>query len=285
MTGYGRAADVVGDCHVTVEVRSVNHRFLELKTRGAQVSGALEEAVGVQVRGRFERGSVTIGLTVQRDGGAAQLDRARARQVFAELASLAAELGVAAPSLADVLAQPGVVAQGSGVQVDDAAVLRLLGQALDEVAAMRAREGQALAKELSARLAMLAAARGELAQLAAQAAPQVAQRLAERVRKTLAQLGAEGALDDARLAQEVASIVDRGDVTEELVRLESHLAQACALVEGAGGVGRRLEFLLQEIGRELNTVGSKSWSAAISGKVVEAKSELEKLREQVQNVE
>lgn len=288
MTGYGRAARMAGAHHVTVEIRSVNHRYLELKLRGASLPGALEEAVSARLRARFERGTVTVTVAVRSEHGGGRLDRGRARRVFGELAELATELGVAPPTLAEVLAQPGVLAAESSEGLDEAAVLELVEQASAGVLTMRAQEGRALAAEVERRLAALAAIAAEVSELAAQAAPQAAERLLERVRRILAQMSPqEGAdtLDPGRLAQEVAFIVDRGDITEELVRLESHLAQARALLAGGGAMGRRLEFLLQEIGRELNTVGAKSWSAAISGRIVEGKSELEKLREQAQNVE
>ncbi len=288
MTGYGRAARMAGAHHVTVEIRSVNHRYLELKLRGASLPGALEEAVSARLRTRFERGTVTVTVAVRSEHGGGRLDRGRARRVFGELAELATELGVAPPTLAEVLAQPGVLAAESSEGLDDAVVLELVEQASAGVLTMRAQEGRALAAEVERRLAALAAIAAEVSELAAQAAPQAAERLLERVRRVLAQLSPqEGAdtLDPGRLAQEVALLVDRGDITEELVRLDSHLAQARALLAAGGALGRRLEFLLQEIGRELNTVGAKSWSAAISGRIVEGKSELEKLREQAQNVE
>lgn len=288
MTGYGRAARMAGAHHITVEIRSVNHRYLELKLRGASLPGALEEAVTARLRARFERGTVTVTVAVRSDQGGGRLDRARARRVFGELAELAAELGVAPPTLAEVLAQPGVLAVDGSDGLDEAAVLELVEQASAGVQAMRAEEGRALAADLEKRLGALAAISAEVAAQAAQAAPLAAERLRDRVRKLLAQLSpGEGAelLEPARLAQEVALLVDRGDITEELVRLDSHLAQARELLAASGAQGRRFEFLLQEIGRELNTVGAKSWSAAISGRIVEGKSELEKLREQAQNVE
>lgn len=288
MTGYGRAAATVQGHHLAVEIRTVNHRFLELKQRGAGLGPALEEAIAGRVRAGIERGSVTVSLSTRGEDGGPRLDRERAHQVFRQLSALAAELGLAPPALADVLAHSGVVtSEAGGEPLEERAVLALVDQAISEAVKMRAAEGRALARELDARLAGLAAITVELQELAGQAAPIAAERLLERVRRVLAQLpGADGGpLDPSRLAQEVALIVDRGDITEELVRLGSHLEQARALVAGEGQVGRRLEFLLQEIGRELNTVGAKSWSAAISRRIVDAKSELEKLREQAQNVE
>lgn len=324
MTGYGRAAAAASGHSVVAEIRTVNHRFLELKLRGAGLSGALEDQVSARVRASVERGSVLVNVMVQSgQAGGARLDRGRAHQAYRALAALAGELGLPPPGLAEVLATPGVMAAEASVAAagDEAELAGLVDkaveQALGAVVAMRRTEGAALAKELAARLGRLEELTAELKEQAGQAAPLLAERLLERVRKVLAQLpggaaaapavapsaagsasspgtgsaaplsaAAEAAgLDAARLAQEVALLVDRGDVTEELVRLASHLEQARGLLATAGALGRRLEFLLQEIGRELNTIGAKSWSSAISTRIVEAKSELEKLREQAQNVE
>lgn len=286
MTGYGRAAATVAETSVVVEIRTVNHRFLELKLRGLGMAGALEDRVAARVRGSFERGSVVVSVVARgADAGAPHLDRARAGQVFRELAALAAELGLAPPTLAELLAFPGVMATDATALLEDPAVLALVDAAVAEVCAMRAAEGAALARDLAARLERIAALTAELEGHAAAGAASLAERLKERVGRLLGQLDPHAALEPARLAQEVAHLADRADLTEELVRLRSHVAQARDLLEQPGAIGRRLEFLLQEIGRELNTVGAKAWSAAISARVVDAKSELEKLREQAQNVE
>lgn len=344
MTGYGRAARVAKGQSMVAEIRSVNHRFLEIKLRGAGAGSALEDQVGARVRKCFERGSVVVTLSVREEPAAAAAeaaaiagpspaawragpsvdplsDRPRAQRVFAELSELASSLGTPQPTLTELIAALALqVSASSGAssggapgglgpvdlaeQLEAAGALPELLALVDEAAAaataMRRTEGEALAKDLAARLELLAGHTAQLQRLAAESAPVLAERLHERVRKLLAQLapaeqageaaaGASGelvgGLDAGRLAQEVALLVDRADVTEELVRLASHLEQGRALLTQPGSLGRRLEFLLQEIGRELNTIGAKSWSSAISTRIVEAKSELEKLREQAQNVE
>jgi uncharacterized protein (TIGR00255 family) len=161
------------------------------------------------------------------------------------------------------------------------AVLGALDAALAQLGAMRAAEGASLAAELGARLDELAAVRAHVAALAGAVPQQLARRLLDRVKRLSDEVG----IDDARIAQEVALYADRADVTEELVRLASHLDQARTLIDGPGATGRRLDFLVQEIGRELNTIGSKSTSAEITTAVVGAKATLEKVREQIQNVE
>ncbi|HLL22763.1 MAG TPA: DUF1732 domain-containing protein, partial [Kofleriaceae bacterium] len=213
-----------------------------------------------------------------------RIDVDAAARTHEMLAALASRLGVGGPDLALVLAQPGVVVDTTVQTGDDpTAVITALDAALAQLDQMRTAEGKALAIELGARFDELVALRGALARLAAVVPGLVAKRLQERLKRLLDAEGA--AVDPARLAQEVALLADRADVTEELVRLASHIDQARALLAGAAPAGRRLDFLVQEIGRELNTVGSKSAVAEISATIVEAKAVLEKVREQVQNVE
>jgi uncharacterized protein (TIGR00255 family) len=287
MTGYGRGAVERGAVHATVDVRSVNHRFLDLKLRGGQLPAAVEDAIAARVRAVIERGAVAIAVDLRGGAaGGARIDGDAAVRAHRMLAELAARLAVPGPDLALVLAQPGVVTAGDAL--DDgsaAAALDALDAALVQLDAMRAAEGAALAAEIGRRLDELAALRAQIDALAADVPRQVARRLTERVRRLVDDAGAAGALDPGRLAQEIAVLAERADVTEELVRLTSHLDQARALLAQAGAVGRRLEFLVQEIGRELNTIGAKAPAAEISAAIVDAKAALEKIREQVQNVE
>jgi uncharacterized protein YicC (UPF0701 family) len=301
MTGYGRGVVERGELRATVELRAVNHRFLDLKLRAGQIPAAIEEAIAARLRGAMERGSVTV--AVQLGGGAPggmRIDPEAAARAHRALAELAARLGLPGPDLALVLAQPGVViadalddslgdslgdspgaSPGEGPRGATAVALEALDAALAQLDAMRTAEGAALAAELRLRLDELVATRAQIAGLAATVPHQIARRLAERVKR----LADDVALEPGRLAQEVALLADRADITEELVRLVSHLDQARALLDAAGAVGRRLDFLVQEIGRELNTIGAKSTTVEISAMVVAAKATLEKLREQVQNVE
>ena len=309
MTGFGRGVAERGALRATVDVRAVNHRFFDLKIRGAHVAPAVEDAIAHTLRAAgVERGAVTVTITLQVARAAApshvespgsagarstaegrcgeSIDRDAARAAHATLAALASELHLAPPDLALVLAQPGVVrTDGPAAAPDDDATAEAITAAtraaLAELAAMRASEGAALAADLAAQVAALAAARERLAALAAQLPAQLQRRLADRIAK----LAPDVALDPQRLAHEVALLADRADVSEELVRLASHLDQARALLATREAIGRRLDFLTQEIGRELNTIGSKSASAEITTVVVDAKATLEKLREQVQNVE
>jgi uncharacterized protein (TIGR00255 family) len=284
MTGYGRGVAEQDGRRATVEIRAVNHRFLDLKLRGGSLSPGLEEQLAARVRAAIERGSVTVSVHVAAPagGGASRIDPEAAQRAHDALVQLALRLGVAAPDLALVLAQPGVVvsAEPAGDEPEPQ-VLAALDAALAQLGGMRTAEGQALAAELGARLDELTALRAKVAALAAAIPGHLSKRLTERVRRLLD----DTELDPGRLAQEVAILADRADITEELVRLASHLEQSRALLAAAGAIGRRLDFLVQEIGRELNTIGSKSTSAEISTLVVDAKAVLEKVREQVQNVE
>lgn len=291
MTGFGRGVAEHAGLRATVDVRAVNHRFLDLKLRGAQVSPPVEEAIASRVRGAIERGSVSVSVHVARQGGGAArvtIDHAAAEAVHAELSALAQKLKMAAPDLALVLAQPGVVVTEEH-ETDDAQIAAQVATALEaalaQLDAMRRAEGTALATELRTRFGELATLRARVATLAATLPQQLTKRLQERVRRLLEEADVDPSLGPTRMAQEIALLADRSDVTEELVRLSSHLDQATALITGTGSVGRRLDFLVQEIGRELNTIGSKSTLTEISAAVVDAKAVLEKVREQVQNVE
>jgi len=290
MTGYGRGVVERDDVRASVDVRSVNHRFLDLKLRGAALPAAIEDAIAARVRGALDRGAVAVSVHLAGRAAGLRIDTDAAERAFRVLGELAERLALPGPDLALVLAQPGVVTAGEpadsggnsdGAEGTQAAVLAALDAALAQLDRMRQTEGSALAAELAVRLDELVAARAQIAVLAAEAPHQLARRLHERVKRLVDELG----IHDARIAQEVALLADRADVTEELVRLASHLDQARALIASDGPVGRRLDFLVQEIGRELNTIGAKATAAEIGTAIVGAKAALEKLREQVQNVE
>jgi len=285
MTGFGRGIAEQAGLRATVDIRSVNHRFLDLKLRGAAIAPALEEAVSTKVRAALERGAVAVAINVariSRDQAAPSIDPAAAAAAHAQLAALAQQLGLPGPDLALVLAQPGVISTAERTE-EDPPVLPALEAALAQLDRMRSTEGQALAADLTARFDELTALRAQIATLAAAVPHQLTKRLQERIARLLD--GHDTNVDPARLAQEVALLADRSDVTEELVRLASHLDQARSLIAGKASAGRRLDFLVQEIGRELNTIGSKSTITEISAAIVEGKAVLEKVREQVQNVE
>jgi uncharacterized protein (TIGR00255 family) len=286
MTGYGRGISEHAGVRATIDIRAVNHRFLDIKLRGSNVSPAIEEAITTRVRNALERGAIAVSVHVDQDAKLVgpRIDAAAARRAHDQLMQLATSLGLAKPDLALVLAQPGVVVDANvDTGSDPTAVVAALDNALAQLDQMRTTEGNALATELRARLDELVTLRTTIAGLAANVPQLVSKRLHERVKRLL---DADGtSVDPARIAQEVALLADRADVTEELVRLASHIDQMRALLAGTTAAGRRLDFLVQEIGRELNTIGSKSTVAEISTAIVDAKAVLEKVREQVQNIE
>ena len=287
MTGYGRGTCEVAGRRLVVEVRSVNHRFLELKLRMPWVDAALEAHVTAAVRARLARGALTVNVRDE-GGGAGQAVRADvglARQYHQALTEVAQAIGSTEPvSLALVAAQLGVITSGESVSDPEAlwrAVAPGLEAALVALVAARAREGEALRADLRARLAALETMQQDLGVLTSDAPEQHRKKLRERLERALK----PGELDPQRLAQEMAILADKSDVTEELTRMATHVTEARRLTDEDGANGRRLDFLTQELNREVNTIGAKSQSAQVAARVVDAKAEVERLREQIQNVE
>jgi uncharacterized protein (TIGR00255 family) len=292
MTGFGIARFRVGDWTFELEMRSVNHRHLDARIRLPRPLASLEPDVRARVSARLARGKIDLTVTAPEGAGPAQrleVDLAAAREYLAAGRALAETDGVRGEfDAATLLSLPGVArfvepALAEGELRDR--TLAAVDEGLASLAAMRASEGAALARDLRARLARVVELAGEVEQRSGQ----VQDAVRERLRKRARQLEAEtGLLDEARLHQEVAIAAERMDVTEEIVRLRSHVDQFRELLDAAGPgrpVGRQLEFLLQELAREANTIGSKGSDAPIAHWVVELKTELERVREQVQNVE
>lgn len=287
MTGFGRASADHEDTRADAEVRSVNHRHLEASVRLPEVLREREAAFATYLRSRFARGRFSVTLDVASDALAAAptVDRAAARAYGEALRESADAAGTPPPTLADVLRVGAVLGAPRAAAGSDEAAWRVaevaLAQACDRLAEMRAQEGAALADDLSARVDVLEEA---VAQVEARAPERVTAARA-RLHERLIDVLGDDRVDAARLEQEIALLAERLDVTEECVRLRAHLRffrQALAQDEPAG---RRLNFLAQEIGREVNTIGSKANDADIAHLAVSMKEELEKIREQVQNVE
>ncbi len=287
MTGYGRGTCEVAGRRLVVELRSVNHRFLELKLRMPWSDAAIEANVTAAIRARLARGAVTVSVRDE-GGGAGQAVRADiglARQYHHALTEIRAAVGLdEAVSLALVAAQPGVLTVGEGVTDPEAlwkAMSPGLDVALDGLVAARTREGEALRADLRARLDTLERMHRELGALTSEAPEHYRKKLRDRLERALK----PGELDAQRLAQEIAILADKADVTEELTRMAAHVAECKRLTDENAANGRRLDFLTQELNREVNTIGAKSQSAAVAARVVDAKAEVERLREQIQNVE
>lgn len=296
MTGFGRASGEVLGARCVIEVRSVNHRFLDLKLRlpPRWQDATVEQLLAQQVRRRIERGSLS--LTVQDEGqvgrsGGIRVDDALARSYGVALRGLVDELQLTpsptldAQLLALVAAQPGVLQTGEALTDPEQvaqALAPLLERALVALCEVRAREGQALAQDLLQRVALLHQHRERVAALAAVAPEELRRRLTDRLGKLLV---GPSEVDPQRVAQEVAILADRTDISEELTRLYAHLVEFARLCEAGAPAGRRLDFLTQELNREVNTIGAKAQSAEVAARVVAMKAEVERLREQIQNVE
>jgi uncharacterized protein (TIGR00255 family) len=288
MTGYGRGEAVSGDLKYTVEASSVNRKQIEVVVNQPRRLANLEGQVREVVVGRIARGrvSVQVGMESTRArGGALEVDEDLAVQYRDALASLEVHFGKALDMDAvDLLRAPGVftVSEAQVVPKDTWPVLEeALGKALDELVAMEAREGEHLKEDLQARVATLA---GEV-EAVEKRAPEVVKQHRENLMKRLEDAGLELALDDERMVREVALFADRCDITEECTRLQSHFKQFALYFDSKEPVGRPMDFLCQETNRELNTIGSKANNAVIAQHVVNARTELEKIREQVQNVQ
>lgn len=290
MTGYGRGQSEEFGCRVTVEIRSVNHRFLDLKLRGAALEPAQEGKLRQLIGKSISRGALSVSTRIDRRGGQSEvrIDHAAARRAHSQLSQLGDVLGLRAElPLSMICSQPGVMV---AAETDPEAARRIGEQvleaasgALEELTTMRLTEGGTLRKDLETRLGALRELASSLGEHAKSTPEETQRRLQERLDRLLKHSKVE--VDEARLAQEVAIVADRLDVTEELVRVSSHLDQVTELVEESVPVGRKLDFLVQELGREFNTITSKSQSAKVARLVVEAKAEMEKIREQVQNIE
>jgi uncharacterized protein (TIGR00255 family) len=287
MTGFGAGHGAAGGEALDVEVRSVNHKFCEVKVRLPRELAALEPEALKLVKERLARGGIDVSIRRGSAGGglAPRVDLALADAYARAFEALRARLGLpGAVTLADVAAADGVLRLDEpalDLEAARAALRTAMTQALEALVAMRAREGEALATDLAGRLDGTEALVSRAAALVPQTVEHHRKRLAERVEELTRGIP----LDPSRLAQEVALFADRTDVTEEVTRLRSHLAQARNLLKGGEPAGRKLDFLVQEMHREVNTIGSKSQSAEIAAIVVTAKAEVERMREQVQNVE
>ena len=283
MTGFGRASIEAGERRLRVEIRSVNHRGLDLKIRGTESDAYCGAEISRVVRAAVERGAVTVQVREESAGGAAGIDEARVRAAYNVLEQLRQQLEIDEPVGLSTVAAFMTVGTGSALEGEALweALRPAVEAAVAELVATRQQEGRALAADIGAHRARLV----ELAAALREATLPLAERFARRLTERLEAFRGQPGFEPGRMAQEAALMADRLDVSEELVRLETHLTRAGELVAARGAVGRKLDFVIQEIGRELNTIASKAQDATVSALVIDAKAELEKLREQAQNVE
>lgn len=288
MTGYGRGESDAEGVGFTAEIRSVNHRFLEMTVKLPSGWGALEEEVKRRVRRWVRRGRVDVTVTLNGDGAAFRkltVDWEAAESLVQASRELTERLGITGElTLGDLLHHPEVLKAEERMPNPEGWKTPLLGaveQACQSLSKMRRREGRVLAEDLMHRIGVLEQRVEEIRSRAPQVVSDYRGRLEERIRELLGGVDPE----PDRLLTEAALFADKSDIQEELTRLSSHIGQFREALRQEKPVGRRLEFLLQEMNREVNTIGSKANDAQIAGKVVDSKSELEKMREQVQNIE
>ena len=291
MTGYAQARAEKDGWAVQLSMRSVNHRFLDVRVRMPEGWDALEMEIRKGVQEHFRRGHVEVTLQVQASKkNAVAINREVAAAYLAAGQSLGKEFGLKAElDMTGILRLPGVASSAPPQEEMEkltATVRAGLSKAIEQLDEMRRIEGHALEEELTKRLAAVESATGRIEALAEKARPAYARRLEARLKELLGNYEA----DPARIAQEAAFAAERNDATEEIARLQSHTKQFRALLTSGGETGKKLDFLLQEMQREANTLLSKSNGADEDGLQVtqlglELKSEIEKLREQVQNVE
>jgi uncharacterized protein (TIGR00255 family) len=287
MTGYGRATAALENFTLTVQVSSVNRKTLDLTMALPEEWESLEPSVAELVRKFASRGKVHVDVELTGDKGATELawDEAAAGEALERLQAFAARQGVEFRPSSELLWEIASSQRRGGAVPSAEAALAVVSesvtQALREFAAMRAREGEALLVDFIRRGEIL----HRYVEAIATRAPHVPANYREQLMKRLREAGLELDLDDERVLREIALFADRCDVSEEITRLRSHFEQFSALLKSDGEIGRKAEFLLQEIGREVNTIGSKANDLTIARAVIELKNELERVREQMANVE
>lgn len=289
MTGFGRACVERDGREMTVELKAVNHRYLDLGFRMPRAVSFLEDVFRGALNSRFSRGHVDVFVNYRNN-------RKDARAVSVDAALLKAYLDAARQAalgleleddlmLSDVLRLPEVLSV-SETEEDQQALIELARVAVqtasDELGAMREREGENLRRDLGARLETLMGLAQKIGVRAPGVVAEYQKKLNQRVQELL---GGAAALDPARLAMEVAIFADKASIDEELVRINSHVGQFNAILDAAEPAGRKLDFVVQELNREFNTIGSKANDADILNWVIAGKAEIEKIREQVQNIE
>lgn len=288
MTGYGHFEDTFSGRNISVEIKSVNHRFFEFSCRVPRAFIFLEDKLRNYVQSRVARGKIDLFLTVESDDVTAcevSLNRALAAGYAKAFEELSLVCDVKNDVTASIIARyPDVFTVRKPVQDEEKLweeVRSVTEKAVNAFVKMREVEGQKLRDDILSRVDSIFAAVDAIEQ----AAPETVQKYRERLENKMRELLDDGAVDDQRLLTETAIFADKIAVDEETVRLRSHMSQIVSLLGSSEAVGRKLDFLLQESNREINTIGSKSQNTDISKTVVNVKAELEKIREQIQNIE
>jgi uncharacterized protein (TIGR00255 family) len=294
MTGHGQSRRLIAGRGCQVELRGVNHRFLEVNIRGVAVSFSLERSIREVIAGSVERGRVDVVVSAVDErsaGGAISLDGPKLESILRLYQQAFEQTGLSFCSdeirqqaLLQILGRYDSLLSPDPVSFSEAEwislVLDSLGEAVDGFVASRKVEGERLALDLRERRERLKGYHSEIAETV----ESVSDRIRNRMRQRISRLIEDSSVSEERIAQEVAILAERSDITEELVRFRVHLEELEKNLDG-GRVGRRLDFIIQELGRETNTIGSKAQDASVQQLVIEIKGELERIREQVQNIE
>ncbi len=289
MTGFSRSRREHRWGSLTLELSSVNSRYLEVSIRASKDLFSLEPLIQSTLRSRLSRGKVQVRVDLNWAQGlrSSRLDQEALKGYYRAVMELQRELGGPEPSLDRLLSLPGVTEpaelQDLAREEVQPALLQALEEAIADLQEMRRREGAALERDILETLEGYDALMDRIAQAWQEASEQAFSDFQDRVRRTVERLGYQA--DPARLAQELVLQADKWDIAEELTRSRSHIGQFRDLLGQSGAVGRKLDFLLQEMNREINTMGSKAASTVVRWLVVEGKTLLERIREQVQNVE
>lgn len=288
MTGFGRSTFNIDGRELTIELKSVNHRFLDISMRMSRSLGFLEETVRNELSKHFSRGHIDVICTyknLRSDSKTVSVDSALLKAYLNAARQAAAECdAVDDLTLSALLRLPDVTNIIEAEEDRDALVLLMtsaINAASDELIAMRRREGERLCEDISKRLNVIEGIHHSIADIAPLVTENYRRELNERIESVLRDVD----IDRARLATEVALFADKSNIDEELVRLASHLVTFRELLETDGPIGRKLDFVVQELNREFNTIGSKANNKQISSLVIDGKAELEKIREQIQNIE
>lgn len=288
MTGYGRAEAVLQGRNIVVEAKSVNHRFLEISLRLPSALFPLEMEFKKKVGERFKRGRIEIFIRLEGEGAdvsKVNLNLEIARNYFDVLNRIKEEFGLQDTiSLKTLTGFRDIFTPPAETQLSPEFLSQMessIQEALAMLMKMRQEEGLAMYQDMEMRLNVIR----EILETINLRAPQVVLEYQKRLTERIKELTAGHALDDIRLAQEVALLAEKSDITEEIVRLQSHISQFVSLLQSDEAEGKKIDFLLQEMNREINTIGSKSNDFEITRQVIEVKSELSKLREQAQNIE
>lgn len=290
MTGYGQTVRQSGGLRIQVDMKSVNHRYGEVVFRMPREWLPFEDRLRKLIGNRVRRGRVDVFIMAERTGespAGVRIDWALAGAYHQAAAQLSERFSLEGSlALSDLLSLPGVVAAEDHLDAGDETVSALteaVSEALDQLCAMRENEGASLKADLENRLSLFGGLLEKAINLAPQAVEHQREKLRGRIQELLADTGTP--LDENRFMMETAVMAERSNVDEELTRIRSHLGQLAEMLEEAEPVGRKLDFLIQELNREVNTIGSKTAYGELTGLVVEMKAELEKMREQVQNIE